>query len=208
MAQYWEMRPHPSAADTSKTANVPPVKRGQLLKDFHCHRERLALQDKTREAEDWQSELRVYLKVVAKDVLPETDVVMWWQVRRSYTISTPYLTMTQNHATEYPALARIALDYLPSQASSVPCERLFSATKQTAVDRRARLGAEKFEQLQVLKFAWRDDIPDLAAVNQDVEEELNLMQYDALYYEDITEAKLDIELETSSEPKDDAFMLD
>ena len=45
-------------------------------------------------------------------------------------------------------------------------------------------------------------------MNQDVEEELNLMQYDALYYEDITEAKLDIELEMSSEPKDDAFMLD
>lgn len=83
MAQYWEMRPHPSTADKSNAANAASslVKCGQLLKDFHRHREQLAQQDKTREAEDWQSELRLYLKVVAKDVLPETDVVKWWQVR-------------------------------------------------------------------------------------------------------------------------------
>ncbi|KAF8680603.1 hypothetical protein AX14_004549 [Amanita brunnescens Koide BX004] len=193
MAQYWEMRPHPSTADKSNAANAASslVKCGQLLKDFHRHREQLAQQDKTREAEDWQSELRLYLKVVAKDVLPETDVVKWWQ----------------NHAAEYPTLARIALDYLPSQASAVPCERLFSATKQTAVDRRARLGTEKFEQLQVLKFAWRGDIPDLAAANQEVEDEVDLTQYDALYYEDITEARLDAELEML-EPEDDAIILD
>ena len=83
MAQYWEMRPHPSTADKSNAANAASslVKCGQLLKDFHHHREQLTQQDKTREAEDWQSELRLYLKVVAKDVLPETDVVKWWQVR-------------------------------------------------------------------------------------------------------------------------------
>ena len=95
MAQYWETRllaktteTRPSTKKTQKaktttpksTAELPLLKRGKLLKDFHKHRERLARQDKTREAEDWQSELRLYLKVVAKDVDDETDVVEWWQV--------------------------------------------------------------------------------------------------------------------------------
>ena len=69
------------------------------------------------------------------------------------------------------------------------------------------LGTEKFEQLQVLKFAWRGDIPDLAAANQEVEDEVDLTQYNALYYEDITEARLDAELEML-EPEDDAIILD
>ena len=76
-----------------------------------------------------------------------------------------------------------------------------------AVDWHAHLGTEKFEQLQVLKFAWRSDIPDLAVANQEVEDEVDLTQYDALYYEDITEAKLDAELEMC-EPEDDAIILD
>ena len=52
---------------------------------------------------------------------------------------------------------RIALDVLPCQASSVPCERLFSASKRTAVNRRASLGAKRFEELQVMKFAWQHE---------------------------------------------------
>jgi len=122
--------------------------------------------------------------------------------------------MTQNHATEYPTLAQIALDYLLSQAFLVPCECLFSATKQTAIDRHAHLSVEKFEQLQVLKFAWHGDIPDLAAANEEIEE-VDLTQYNELYHGDITEANLDIELEMGGtdsehrEPEDgDVFMLD
>lgn len=87
MAQYWETRPRPSATpaaekDGNKSSDGPPnlLKNGKLHKDFHRHRERLAKQDGTREAEDCRSELCHYLKVVAKDVLPKTDVVQWWQV--------------------------------------------------------------------------------------------------------------------------------
>ena len=100
---------------------------------------------------------------------------------------------------EYPTLARIVLDYLPAQASSVPCEQLFSTTKQTAVDWHTHLSLEKFEHLQVLKFAWRGDIPDLSAANQEVEDVVDFTQYDALFYEDITQANLDIELEPELE---------
>ena len=50
-------------------------------------------------------------------------------------------------------------------ASSVPCERLFSAGAEIATDRRSRLGADKFEHLQILKHAWRKTISDHAKQN-------------------------------------------
>lgn len=61
---------------------------------------------------------------------------------------------------------------LPSQASSVACERVFSASKQIATDRRARLGAKRFEELQMLKFAWRNKITDKAFRNSEQIEEI------------------------------------
>ena len=72
----------------------------------------------------------------------------------------------------YPTLARIALDVLPSQASSVPCERVFSSSKLTATDRRARLKATTFEELQILKAAWRSDAVNFSRVNSDIVEEV------------------------------------
>jgi hypothetical protein len=77
----------------------------------------------------------------------------------------------------YPTLGRIALDILPCQASSVPCERLFSASKQTADVHCASLGTKRFEELQIIKFAWRQDIIDLAAWNSAQVEEVALDEY-------------------------------
>ena len=60
-------------------------------------------------------------------------------------------------------LACIALDVLPSQASSVPCEQLFLGSKQIAIDRRACLGLTVFEELVIMGSAWRPDLYDMAA---------------------------------------------
>lgn len=79
----------------------------------------------------------------------------------------------QNNHNLYPILGRIALDILPIPASSVPCERLFSAAKDIADDRRARLGPKKFEELQVMKSVWRNNVPDLAAWNSAFVEEVD-----------------------------------
>jgi hypothetical protein len=97
----------------------------------------------------------------------------------------------QDHCQLYPTLARIALDILPLQASSVPCERLFSASKQTADDRRARLGAERFEELQIMKFAWRNTVPDLAAWNSAHVEHVNAEEFGVLLHADEMNAELD-----------------
>ena len=84
----------------------------------------------------------------------------------------------------------MALDVLPSQASSVPCERLFSGTKQVATDRRARLGPVVFEELTIMKSAWGPDLCDVAAWNaaqmEEVdEEEAGIFDFEQLLVDDV-----------------------
>jgi hypothetical protein len=44
------------------------------------------------------------------------------------------------------------VDYLPIQASAVPCERVFSSAGETSTKRRNRMKPELMEALQMLKF--------------------------------------------------------
>lgn len=82
------------------------------------------------------------------------------------------------------------IDYLPCQASLVPCECLFSAGGEVATKQQAQLGAAWFEELQMMKFAWRNNIRDLAAWNsaqvEDIDNEMR-------EYEDMLIADQDFE---------------
>lgn len=110
--------------------------------------------------------------------------------------------MRQEHASEYPTLALVAIDVLPIQASSVPCERLFSGAKGTATEKRARTGAEHFEELQVMKFEWKPDVYDYAKWNSAqvelVEEEL-MHEFVDMFMDDKEMAALDIVCGTNLE---------
>jgi hypothetical protein len=44
------------------------------------------------------------------------------------------------------------MDYLPIQATSVPCERVFSSAKETDTAKRNRVSPVLMEALQLLKF--------------------------------------------------------
>jgi hypothetical protein len=90
-------------------------------------------------------------------------------------------------------LARIALDVLPSQASSVPCERVFSSSKLTAIDQRARLKAEVFEELQILKVAWCAHIVDLSRLNSEEVEEVLDPVFKDLFLADEERLQWDLE---------------
>jgi hAT family C-terminal dimerisation region len=63
------------------------------------------------------------------------------------------------------------MDVLPAQASAVPCERVFSSSKETCTLRRSRLSPQLMEALQVLKFSFKQDrltfTDDLLAVEKD-----------------------------------------
>jgi hypothetical protein len=63
----------------------------------------------------------------------------------------------QEHQHQYPRIFRLAMDIIPIQASSVPCERVFSSGKQTMSPRRGRISAQLMEALQILKFSIRKE---------------------------------------------------
>ena len=47
------------------------------------------------------------------------------------------------------------MDVLPAQAMAVPCERVFSSSKETCSLRRSQLGGTTIEMLQVLKYSYQ-----------------------------------------------------
>jgi hAT family C-terminal dimerisation region len=49
------------------------------------------------------------------------------------------------------------MDILPIQASSVPCERVFSSSKETITARRNSLAPDLVEALQLLKFSTKQE---------------------------------------------------
>lgn len=55
------------------------------------------------------------------------------------------------------------MDYLPIQASSVPCERVFSSSAETDTVRRNRLTPVMFEALQMTKYAIWNDLMDFTS---------------------------------------------
>lgn len=136
--------------------------------------------------EGWASELRRYLGVVQRDVKKDTDLVEWWQVSYLF-ISTSSLAINslKDHEQLYPTLARIALDVLPSQASSVACERVFSGSKQIATDCRSRLGPIVFEELVIMKSAWGPDLCDMAAWNTGQVEGVDIFDFEEMLAEDV-----------------------
>jgi hypothetical protein len=177
MSQYYNTRPRlpPQMKAINPAENDADA---PVLSEFDKLRETLLTADAE---EGWASELRRYTKTMQRDVTKHTDLVEWWQVSRSpfcLRIFSVLIVTPQDNAKLYPTLARIALDVLPSQASSVPCERLFSGTKQIAVDRRARLNSAVFEELVIMGSAWRPDIYDMAAWTSLQEEEVDFFDFE------------------------------
>ena len=69
---------------------------------------------------------------------------------------------TQGAEKRFPYVFRLAMDVLPAQASAVPCERIFSSSKETCTPRRNRIDPKLMEALQILKFSFRSGAPDFA----------------------------------------------
>jgi len=62
----------------------------------------------------------------------------------------------QEHQHQYPHIFRLVMDIIPIQASSVPCEQVFSSGKQTMTPRRGCISTQLMEALQMLKFSiWK-----------------------------------------------------
>jgi hypothetical protein len=55
------------------------------------------------------------------------------------------------------------MDYLPIQATSVPCERVFSSAKETDTAKRNKINPVLMETLQMLKFSLKKKRLDFMA---------------------------------------------
>lgn len=55
------------------------------------------------------------------------------------------------------------MDYLPIQASSVPCERVFSSSAETDTTKRNRISHLLMEALQMLKFYLKKERLDFTS---------------------------------------------
>jgi hypothetical protein len=73
----------------------------------------------------------------------------------------------------------------------VPCERVFSGTKQIATDRRARLGPETFEELTIMGSTWRANIYNTAAWNATHVEEVGLHDFEQMLVDDVDAVEWD-----------------
>ncbi|KIJ19228.1 hypothetical protein PAXINDRAFT_70196, partial [Paxillus involutus ATCC 200175] len=61
----------------------------------------------------------------------------------------------------YPTIFRMAMDYLPIQPLSVPCERAFSSSSLTDTKQRNCINPILMEALQILKFSLKGERPNL-----------------------------------------------
>lgn len=72
-------------------------------------------------------------------------------------INLTHIISHQVHQDDYPYLFQVAMDVLPAQASAVPCERVFSSSKETCTLRRNLISRPLLEALQVLKYSYRSE---------------------------------------------------
>jgi hypothetical protein len=86
--------------------------------------------------------------------------------------------ISQLNKSAFPTLFAMAMDYIPIQASSVPCERVFSSSAKTDTKCCNHISPTLMEALQMLKFAlkkgcldftsaWMTERKDLAIDNPD-----------------------------------------
>jgi hypothetical protein len=89
--------------------------------------------------------------------------------------------MIQINGTAFPTLFAMAMDYLPIQASAVPCERIFLSSSETDTKRRNHISPLLMEALQMLKFHLKKErlnftagwmTPEKQMVDDDPDEDL------------------------------------
>ncbi|KIM60351.1 hypothetical protein SCLCIDRAFT_52033, partial [Scleroderma citrinum Foug A] len=81
----------------------------------------------------------------------------------AYTLATPSpegmhpLSFWEGARVSFPTIYAITLDYLPIQASAIPCEHVFSSSSDTDIKKRNHISPTLMEALQMLKFWIKKD---------------------------------------------------
>jgi hypothetical protein len=104
-----------------------------------------------------------------------TNILTFWEVSGTVAVSGDVpstKSIFQISGASYPTLFAMAMDYLPIQASAVPCERIFSSSAETDTKRRNRINPLLMEALQMLKFHLKKERLNFTAGWVTVEKQL------------------------------------
>ena len=91
---------------------------------------------------------------------PNTNPLMFWELEQDW----------------YPTIFWMAMDYLPVQPSSLPCKQVFSSSGLTDTQQCNRVNCILMEALQILKFSFKKECPNLKW--------WTMLQQEMLYNED------------------------
>jgi hypothetical protein len=105
-----------------------------------------------------QNEIQLYLR--AEFPLSSNDRI---DPLEFWTVSLGMLYFSRSEACqmyekEFPTIFKLAMDVLPVQGSSVPCERVFSSAQETITPRRSLISPEVMEACQILKFGLKKNV--------------------------------------------------
>jgi hAT family C-terminal dimerisation region len=89
--------------------------------------------------------------------LENPDILHFWEVGKSIIEWCDNSRSEKVNRAEFPTLYAMAMDYLPVQATSVPCERVFSSAKETDTAKRNRISPVLMEALQLFKFSLKKE---------------------------------------------------
>jgi hypothetical protein len=89
--------------------------------------------------------------------LKNVNIIKFWEVIAEFDFVIFIDEILQVNGATFPILFQMAMDYLPIQASSVPCEHIFSSSAETDTKKRNHISPLLMEALQMLKFHLKKD---------------------------------------------------
>ena len=148
MESYWrtQLKAHNRAPPNTAIASSDAACASSFLSEYDCHHQMLLM----LEEEGWAVELRRYLKDIPIDVTRDSDIIEWWQGHCVMSLCYNYLSAYLGTLLTLPnaCMNHFLLKPLQYLANS------FSQLVNKQLRNTAHLGSRKFEELQIMKFAW------------------------------------------------------
>ena len=169
MKKYRPIGERAITASGSRTAEAPKEAFLQFIDDYESNLQGdISITEQTID-----DEFNAYVDGYSKRQAA-IDPIKFWEVSTSILDSLWYVVTDVFKANReiYPTIFKIALDYLPVQASSVPCERVFSSSADTDTKKRNRIKSDLMEALQLLKYGYKKERLHFTAHLLTAEEEM------------------------------------
>jgi hypothetical protein len=109
--------------------------------------------------QEYQAYITSPLSASASDIIKfwEVSNLLYLQILTDSLLGYDCYLLFQMSSTVFPTIFAIAMDYLPIQASSVSCERVFSSSAETDTKKRNRISPLLMEALQMLKYHFKKE---------------------------------------------------